>query len=136
MAIFNNIKNGQVTKNSGILVSQLTLHKSMSPVNYINEWFSKKCTFLNVKGRVALLQEPHLVQSTLQPTGFLKDLNVFIGATSGKIRAVIATGKEIIAFKITQFCNQDMVTIGIKTNSTVLVLASIYMPYDSIDPPP
>merc|ERR1711973_815252 len=35
-----------------------------------------------------------------------------------------------------QFSNEDQVAIAFKTNQTVMVVCSTYMPYDSADPPP
>ena len=135
MSVLNDLNNpSQINSklnDMGILVSQLNLHKSITPVEYINDWIiNSTCNYLDVKGKVALLQEPHLSTKNLQPTGFNKDLKIFVGANTGKIRAVIATDDRINAFKLTQFCNQDMVTICISSNNKSFILSSIYMPGD------
>ena len=139
MVINNNINfNNQVNnKDFGILVSQLNLHHSLTPVEYINDWFkNSKCNYLDVQGKVALLQEPYLATKNKQPTGFSKELKIFVGANTGKIRACIAVDKRVIAFKLNQFCDQDMVSIQVNYNNKIYVLASVYMPYEVIDPPP
>ena len=141
MSVPNDLNNPSQTNSKtidiGILVSQLNLQRSITPVEYINNWLiNSPCNYLDVKGKVALLQEPYLSTRNLQPTGFNKDLKVFIGANTGRIRAVIATDTSVNAFKLTQFCNQDMVTICVSSNNKSVILSSVYMPGDSHDPPP
>ena len=134
---FNSNSNSVISnKDSGILVSQLNLHKSLTPTEYINSWFNSKCNYIEVRGKIALLQEPYLANRNKQPTGFNKDLNVFVGASTGKIRACVVTEKSVNAWKLTQFSNNDICTIGVKSNGKIFILVSGYFPYDSPDFPP
>ena len=113
----------------GYVVSQVNLHKSITPVIYLNEWFnSYKCNYMESIGKIALIQEPYLNAFTKQPSGFFKESKLFVGAKKDKIRACILTDNSVNAWQINQFCNNDMVTIGIKSDNKIYILCSLYMP--------
>lgn len=88
---------------------------------------------------IALIQEPWLVRGKI--TG--------LGGTGGELifsrshenpRACILIKKDIQIMPLTELCSRDVATVKIKLNDDggprELVLASVYMPYDSSEPPP
>ena len=86
-------------------------------------------------GKIALIHEPYLNAFTKQPSGFFKESKLFVGAKKNAIRACILTDNSVNAWQINQFCNNDMVTIGIKNDNITYILCSLYMPYEQRPPP-
>ena len=85
--------------------------------------------------KVALVQEPYLFKNKIH--GFdKKGLKLFSGKANCKIRACIIMEKNTDSWLLSQFSNEDQVAIGIKCGGSILVMASTYMPYDSIENPP
>ena len=84
--------------------------------------------------KIALVQEPHNHKGKV--SNISKSLNVFTKNNQNNIRACIITTSNIDAWLLGQFCNEDQVAIAFKTNQTIMVVCSTYMPYDSVDPPP
>ena len=81
-----------------------------------------------------MIQEPHVYKGKI--LGLDRELKVYRGKGKTKVRACIATTKDIEAWLITQYSNEDQTAIGIKVEGGVLVMASTYMPFDSAEPPP
>jgi ribonuclease HI len=114
-----------------IKVLQHNLHKSKDATLDTIHWFDQ------LKGRtgIALLQEPHNIKGKISN---LKNTLKYCTDTSGKnCRAAIITTNNINWWRLDQFCTVDQATVAIKTKqNTITVFSSIYMPFDSIDPPP
>ena len=129
-----------------IQCSQINLHHCVAAANSLNEWFAHteghtpphggKVSNLSFNSaKIALVQEPYLVRGKVK--GFeTKNVNVFTGSKTGKIRACIVVNKLLDVWPLTQFCNEDQTVIGIESGGSTLILASTYMPYDSVDAPP
>ena len=112
-----------------IFCSQINLHHCSTAALAINEWFAK-----SLDAKIALIQEPYLIRGKIQ--GLQNNLKIYRGSQGPKIRACIATSNNIEAWLLTQYSNQDQTAIGIRMGGDILIVASTYMPYDSIDPPP
>ena len=84
--------------------------------------------------KIVLIQEPYCPFGRVR--GFSKDFNIFTGKENAKVRACILTTKNIGAWLLGQYSNEDQVAIAFKTNKKIIVLVSTYMPGDSIDAPP
>ena len=129
-----------VSYDTGTLTfSQINLHHCTTASLALNEWFARQEKRGNSgvecsDAKIALIQEPYLSRGKVQ--GLHKNLKIFRGSNGPKIRACIATTDNIEAWLLTQFSNQDQTAIGLRMGGNILVVASTYMPYDSIDPPP
>ena len=91
---------------------------------------------IKYSGSISLIQEPYFNARNFKVQGFSKDLKLFVGTNNSKLRACIVVSKNIDAWLINQFSNEDMVTIGIKQNNNINIYCSVYLPYDSPSPPP
>ena len=117
---------------SDILCSQINLHHSPTANLSLNEWFVGRKGHTNPK--IALVQEPHNHKGKV--SNISKSINVFTKKNQNNIRACIITTSNIDTWLLGQFSNEDQVAIAFKTNQTIMVVCSTYMPYDSVDPPP
>ena len=108
---------------------QLNCHKRDKANIHLNQL----STMLKNGLFVGLCQEPGHSQGKIK--SFEKHLKIFQGCDKNP-RACIVIDKSINSIKLNQYCNADQVAIQIMDGSNTLVLSSIYMPYDSIDPPP
>ena len=124
-----------------LFISQINLHHCSTATIALNEWFAGSVRHTpplpygeGGKSKIALIQEPHYsINNTM---GLSKELKIYKGRSEGKIRASIATTKDIDAWLLTQFSNEDQVAIAMKMEDSVIVFSSTYMPYDSMEPPP
>ena len=110
---------------------QQNMHKSKEITIEINKWLEG----LNGGEGVALLQEPNNKKGKI--TGIGKDFDIFTSNTKSNVRAAIITTKGLKCWKLDQFCNEDQSTIALYTGANkIMAITSVYMPYDSPDPPP
>ena len=128
-----------------IQCSQINLHHCIAAANSLNDWFADAGVHtpphpsggggeVSLVPKIALVQEPYLNRGKVR--GFEKNLKVFCGKKSGKIRACIAVDKCLDVWPLSQFSDEDQMAIGIESNGSTLILVSSYMPYDSHDEPP
>jgi hypothetical protein len=61
---------------------------------------------------------------------------IFVGKQNCKVRACVVTDKDVNAWILNQFSNEDICTIGIKDSNNINIFVSAYLPYDSPHPPP
>ena len=134
----NRTNSGPVT----ILFSQINLHHCLPATMSINDWFARAggLTTLQPSLREAVLPKIALIQEPYQYKGKVKDISkdivIFSGDSKEKVRACIVTTKNVEAWILNQFTNEDQVTIGMRWGNSFLAVASTYMPYDSELPPP
>ena len=109
---------------------QLNCHKSNEANIHLNNVYKEQKSSLS---SVFLCQEPG------HNKGTIKDFdNSLICHTGDDInpRACILVSKQLNAIKLNQFSNQDQVAILITDVNRTIVFASVYMPYNSNEPPP
>ena len=112
-------------------ILQQNMHKSKEVSIEINKWLEG----LNGGEGVALLQEPNNRKGKI--TGIGKGFDIFTTNTKNNVRAAIIATKGLKCWKLDQFCNEDQSTIALYTGANKIVaITSVYMPYDSLDPPP
>ena len=119
------------TKKVAVSFLQQNMHKSKEITIEINHWLE------GLKGSegIALLQEPNNKQGKISNIG--KDFDIFTTNTKNNVRAAIIATKGLKCWKLDQFCNEDQSTIALYTGANkITAVASVYMPYDSPDPPP
>ena len=109
-------------------VYQLNCHKSVEANIHLNEFYTKSNGMF-----VGLCQEPGHNKGKIK--FFDRSLDCHTGCDENP-RACIVISRDMEALKLSQFCCQDQVAIQVKDGSRVIVLASVYMPYDSVQPPP
>ena len=127
----NNL-NSSINDNSNINNSNLSFGNSNN-TNLNQNSCSKTNSNINMS-KIVLIQEPYCPFGRVR--GFSKDFNIFTGKENAKVRACILTTKNIGAWLLGQYSNEDQVAIAFKTNNKIIVLVSTYMPGDSIDAPP
>ena len=110
-------------------IHQLNCHKSDKANIHLNQL----STGLKNGLFVGLCQEPGHSKGKIK--FFEKHLKIIQGCQTNP-RACIILDKSINCIKLNQYCNEDQVAIQIKDGSRTIILSSIYLPYDSIDPPP
>ena len=131
--------------NSGpvtILFSQINLHHCLPATTSLNDWFARAGGHTTppppereaVLPKIALIQEPYQYKGKVKDIS--KDLVIFSDDSKKKVRACIVTTKNVEAWILSQFTNEDQVTIGMRWGNSFLAVASTYMPYDSELPPP
>ena len=109
---------------------QLNCHKTEAANIHLNEGLlNSNEGFINI----GLSQEPGHTQGKI--TLFDNSFNIFQGCNTNP-RACIVISKNINTIMLNQFSDQDTVAIQIQDRSRTIIIASIYMPYDSIQPPP
>ena len=108
---------------------QLNCHKR----NLSNEFLNHHNTELKNGIFVGLCQEPGHDKGKIKD--FDRSLKIFQGCKVNP-RACIVISKSVNSIMLNQYCDQDQVVIQITDGNRIIILASIYMPYDSIDPPP
>jgi ribonuclease HI len=113
----------------GIACAQINLHKCFTANMTCNNWLGVNPG----QPRIALFTEPYNLDYEVK--GF--DSNLFNIYTVGKSnRSGIATTKNIQAYLLSHLCNRDQTVITVQLERQTIVLASIYMPGDSLLPPP
>ena len=108
----------------GILCTQQNLHKSMTATHVLNQWMEKNKTKL----QVAFLHEPYM-NSKKNVGGIPRAYKVYQGRYNTKVRAAIAISKKINSWALSQYSNEDITTIGIKSHDKTIILCSLYCPY-------
>ena len=87
---------------------------------------------------VSLIQEPYCPFGRVPGTP--PNATLHVGRTGRKVRACIITSKDLAAWTLLQFSDEDVVAVAMEISSNGrkehLVLASAYLPYDSPFPPP
>ena len=87
---------------------------------------------------LALIQEPYCPFARV--VGVPSNLALHVGKFGARVRAAIVTSKTLGAWTLHQFSDEDMVAVGLKITNhgreELLIAASVYMPYESPDPPP
>ena len=118
------------SENNQIHFMQQNLHKSKEVTLEVIKWFENQ----QGKAAIAMVQEPNNHKGRI--SNLSKNLRV-LGCDEGtNIRAAIITRRDFVCWKLNQFCTNDQAVIAFKSKNKTTVVASIYMPYDSIDPPP
>ena len=135
---------GSFSRFREIQCSQINLHHCITAVHSLNEWFADTEVYTPPHSpggevsksiaKIALVQEPYLYRGKVK--GFEKNLNVFTGKKSGKIRSCIVAEKSLDIWPLTQFSDEDQMAVGIIAGGSTLILTSTYMPFDSIEDPP
>ena len=119
------------SNNVTLHILQQNTHKSKEVSIEINKWLEG----LNGSEGVALLQEPHNRRGKISCIG--NGYNTYTTNTKNNVRAAIITTKGLNCWKLDQFCTEDQSTIALYTGANkITVIASVYMPYDSPEPPP
>ena len=123
----------QTQGDSVISLLQLNLHTSPRCNMEVNHWLA------NHDDRIALCQEPGQKKGKI--LNIDSNIKCFTGVPTGsnvRPRACILASPNLTILKISQFCSQDQVVISIddEDSGKKLIFASIYMPGDSIEPPP
>ena len=119
-----------------IQCSQINLHHCIAAANSLNDWFADAGVHtpphpsggggeVSLVPKIALVQEPYLNRGKVR--GFEKNLKVFCGKKSGKIRACIAVDKCLDVWPLSQFSDEDQMAIGIESNGSTLILVSSYI---------
>ena len=118
--------------------SQINLHHCIDATHTLNEWMANTNMHtmgaIKVTSKVALIQEPYLSYGKVKDIS--KDYNIFIGKENSKTRSCIVTTKNVVAWLLGQFSDEDQVAIAIESDNNITVLASTYMPWNSVEPPP
>ena len=115
-------------------VCQINLHKLPRCNTEISDWT------MALDNSIALCQEPGYHKGRVKNLN--SNLKCFTGVNKNsetKPRAcIILNSEKILALKLNQFCNADQTAISIHDpiTNTKLVIASTYMPGDSVDSPP
>ena len=125
--VFSDNQNKEVT----ICMLQQNMHKSKEVSIEIIKWLE------GLKGSegVALLQEPNNKRGKINGIG--NGYNTYTTNTNSNVRAAIVTTKGLTCWKLDQFCNEDQSTIALYTGANkITAVTSVYMPYDSPEPPP
>ena len=116
-------------RREGIACAQVNLHKCFTANLNCNNWIGDN----HGQPRIALFTEPYV--SEYEVKGFDYNLfNVFTGVKN--TRSGIITTKNIQAYMLSHLSNRDQTVITVKLERQTIVLASIYMPGDSLLPPP
>lgn len=116
-----------------ILFTQINLHRCKEACDLLMRRLTEQ------KVPIALVQEPSAYNNTItQPTS--DHLRVFQGTRDARPRAGIVTHKDLNSCLIPQLSDRDQVAVylnlGPKNRFPKIVVASVYLPYDSgADPP-
>ena len=114
---------------------QLNLHKTDKCNTELNKWMNDR------DNRIALCQEPAHKKGKI--SNITSNIRVFTGVPIGKNHrpraTILINSNQITALKLTQYSNMDQVALltdDLKNPGNKIVLASSYMPFDSVDSPP
>ena len=113
---FTRFKN-VLDKNEKILACQINTHHSMAPMLNLNSWMKK--TTKSCPRVVALVQEPYLISNNRKVFCATNSYNLFQGKENCKVRACIFITKNINAWLISQYCNEDITCIGIESENRI-----------------
>lgn len=118
---------------TSINFTQINLHKCKEACDLLIRRLTVK------RPQIALIQEPYAHKNKL--THLISDqFSIFRGVQDANPRACIITPSEMNASLIPQLSDKDQVAVLLKLgpNSPLqtLIIASVYLPYDSNDPPP
>ena len=110
----------------GITCSQVNLHHCVAAVQVCNEWMGKK----QAGPRIAFVQEPYILENEVK--GFNNIFNVFY--VGNKPRACIITTKNLNVHMLSHLCNRDQTVISVKLENSIIIMASVYMPWNFVTP--
>lgn len=125
------------TLDNKITVIQGNLHKSGDAMACLTQKIS------NLKMCIALLQEPHYSKGKVRGLS-RENGEIFCAKMDGKVKArtCIFISKDVTkdAILLPQFSGKDITTVRVelklKDRTQILILSSIYLPYDSVKSPP
>ena len=127
-------------ENDVIHAKQLNCHHAKEATRLFNEWMlegnkagKKGNTNILSKLKIGLIQEPYL-GNTNSILNFDKTLNVFQHSGRKKTRAGIIATKNLPFWLLTQYTNDDIVSVAIRSNNKIFVFTSVYMDYN-FEPP-
>ena len=93
---------------------QINFHHSILAMEYLTGMLLKNnYSKGNKVKKIILAQEPYISHGKLKGP---PSMSVIKGKETGKVRSCIFIDKEISCWLLTQFSNDDFVTIGIKTD--------------------
>ena len=119
------------SEHSNISIMQQNLHCSKEVTYELNEWLNR----LGDEPGIALVQEPNNHKGKI--TNLVSKYRQFTDSSGCSVRAAVVTTPSINFWRLSQYCGPDMATIAIKhKDSKITVFSSIYLPYDSVQPPP
>ena len=107
----------ELGQNDVLQVRQLNMHHAKNSTELLNIWLlentaSKKGNSnIPIELKMALIQEPYLGTSNTVIQNFDKNLKVFQHTGRKKTRAGIITPKSLPFWLLTQFTNEDTVTM-------------------------
>ncbi|MCP4831423.1 MAG: hypothetical protein GY886_04310 [Gammaproteobacteria bacterium] len=120
------------SKESRIKVTQINLQHGKASTALLCRCLSRLQTGL------ALIQEPYIVAGKVRGLN-TKTGKVFV-APAGAPRACVYVSKDIKSVLLPGFCTRDLVVVQIDTKvggvGKTFIVGSIYLPFDSPDPPP
>ena len=100
--------------------------------NYIQHAVSGSACSVN--SFIFLIQEPYHYKGAIRGLGSKDQL--FWGDTKDPPRACVLISKNVTAQLLSEFLDRDVLAFETKWESGSIVVASIYMPGDSVTPPP
>ena len=132
----DSFRNNSSEEKSTIIFGQQNLHKAYKASQDINKWFHRN---VGKKKRytmgILLVQEPSIHKNKNTISGFF-GVEIHQATSKNRIRAGIITSKDFVAWPIAEFTNADQSVIGFKSQDKTIVVASTYMPGDSVKAPP
>lgn len=118
----------QTLKNAEISILQLNAQKSHPPHIQL---LDIAANLHNQQPTIVLVQEPHCNKGKIP--GHI-NFNNYKFDTKERVRSCIYTSKNLKTFKLSQFTNKDITTIGLKLNRKCLIFCSAYLPHDQENP--
>ena len=96
---------------------------------------SQNPSSISAHSSICLIQEPYTIKNKV--VGFGSDFTVHAANREDeRLRACILTSKNVVAEPLGEFSGPDLMAVRTRWKLKTLVLASCYMPYDSVDDPP
>jgi len=111
-----------------IIVLQLNAQKSHPPHTQLLDIAANNS---NHQPTVVLIQEPHCNKGKIPGHNNFSSYKL---DTKERVRSCIYTSKNINSYKLNQFTNKDITTIGIKLKKKSLIFCSAYLPHDQENP--
>ena len=119
------------SENNELRCAQINLHRSLTPVQALNEWMNKG----KITNKIAFIQEPYLSKN-FHITGLSKNFAIFQGKVNCKVRSCLMVSKNLNGWQLNQFSNEDITTVAFNLDNKIIVLCSAYFAHDSADLPP
>lgn len=122
--------------NDALFVKQINLHHAKNATALIDGYLSKMHTVPHNSETIVLVQEPWIVNNTIQGLDMRK-YNVLSIPGNEKIRTCILTSKSLNITALPQFCDGDTTAIlvhrAIGSMTDTLIFCSGYLPYGEAD---